>query len=303
MRSTTAKSLISLRNILFATDFSPTSEAALAHAAAWAQKHGATLHVAHVLLPPEPMVPFQGVATPLPPGHLEKEIRRQAESRLQEMESSPPLQGLEVRPVLSSGKPAEVLQELAGRRKADLLVLGTHGRTGVRRLLVGSVVERVLRSAQCPVLTIGPEAAVKASQPVKEIVCAVDLLPGSERTAAYACELAAGCGAQLTLFTVDEGDAQRFEYEATMAEVKGEMRMTEFLKDLKPACAAHPRVAVGFGVPAEAILNYIREHKTDLLVMGVRRREQLGAVEERILGGTSHHVLAHAPVPVLSIPG
>lgn len=302
MRPTLSPSRIAVKDVLFATDFSPASEVALDYAAAMARRHGATLHLVHVMPEAELMPTTQGYI-PGPSAYLE-DMRRETEERLHAQGQSPQLKDLNRRIVVEQGPPARVLKHIIEDSKIDLVVLGTHGRTGVRRLVLGSVAQQILHSAACPVLTIGPEVpADAAGKAIRTVACAVDLLPGSARTYSYGCALAAEYGAELVLLTVDEGDAQRFEYEAAMATVKGEMRLAEFLKAQQPACELQPRLAVGFGPPPEAILKLAEEHKADMLVMGARPSKGLAGVGERILGGTAHHVLAHARVPVLTVRG
>jgi nucleotide-binding universal stress UspA family protein len=302
MNPTLSKSGIALKNVLFATDFSPTSEVAFAFAASLARRHKATLHLVHALAE-APLLPTTQGYIPAPERYLE-EMRYEARSKLEELRQSGRLEDVKTSLVVDEGMPADVLKSIIAAENIDMVVLGTHGRTGVRHLVVGSVAEQVLRHAPCPVLTIGPAVpASAAARPVHTVACAVDLLPGSRKTAAYACALASEYGADLVLMTVDEGDAQRFEYEESMATVKGEMRLAEFQKTLKMECGLQTRLAVGFGPVPEAIFKLLEEHKADLLVMGARPASGFTGLGARLLGGTTHHVLAHAKVPVVTVRG
>jgi nucleotide-binding universal stress UspA family protein len=136
------------RKILFGTDFSHLSQEALARATALASESGATLLIAHVEEPP--MMYGAGAAY-----YSSPEVDRAALRRTLE-EVVPTDSGVPYEHVLLWGEPAHELAELARREHVDLMVLGTHGRTGMMRLLMGSVAERVVQESPCPVLTIKP---------------------------------------------------------------------------------------------------------------------------------------------------
>jgi nucleotide-binding universal stress UspA family protein len=131
-----------IRSILLATDFSAHSAAAAALACALARDYGARLHVLHVL--PLPILYGEGISA-VPPDDQEE----RATAQLEQIGA-----GLEVGRRLSEGDPATEILEAARTLPCDLIVLGTHGRTGLRRLLMGSVSEEVVRKAPCPVLIV-----------------------------------------------------------------------------------------------------------------------------------------------------
>jgi nucleotide-binding universal stress UspA family protein len=139
--------MLAIKTILFPTDFSERSEWAFRLACSLARDHGARLIVLHVLAPPQtvafeamPMLPAH------PPGH-----REELETRLRTLKAPA---GVAVEYRLEEGFAATEIVALAAASSADLIVMGTHGRTGLGRLLLGSVAEQVLRKAKCPVLTI-----------------------------------------------------------------------------------------------------------------------------------------------------
>ena len=149
------------RRILMATDFSPASEAALEEAARLARESGASLRLLHVYENPAvaalPYVPTDGYLDAL------IAARTEAESRMQRLLSRDALRGLEARAIVTKGLPGTQIVENAIREKADLIVMGTHGRRGVARLILGSVAAMVIAVAPCPVLTIrmAPREAAK----------------------------------------------------------------------------------------------------------------------------------------------
>lgn len=140
-----------MRKIVVATDFSTASRPAFAAALDAARRDGARLVVLHVMMPPSPFV-----GSDLPGSWLELEARarRDAERRLAAAVSQAERSGIATTGTLVKGAPAEVIVRIARREGADLIVIGTHGRSGLGRLFMGSVAARVLGTAKCPVLTV-----------------------------------------------------------------------------------------------------------------------------------------------------
>ena len=145
------------RRILMATDFSPASEAALEEAARLARESRATLWVLYVYQnPPANAVPYVPAES-----YLESlvAVRTEAEARMQGLVARGWLRDVDVRTVVVKGLPGSQIVETAIREKVDLIVMGTHGRRGLSRLLLGSVAAMVIAVAPCPVLTIRMPAA------------------------------------------------------------------------------------------------------------------------------------------------
>ena len=153
--------MISIKNILYATDFSSHSNQAYFHAVALAEGHGASLTILHVcqarpVIMGEGMVPAIGVES--------EDVdywRRQLE------QIRPVNDGIQVRHVLLEGSPAEEIIRYATEQAMDLIVMGTHGRTGLERLLMGSVAEQVVRGAPCSVLVVKMPKRVPVAQPAQ----------------------------------------------------------------------------------------------------------------------------------------
>jgi nucleotide-binding universal stress UspA family protein len=145
--------VIDLRRILVPTDFGEHSRNALNYGAALADKFRAALTLLHVLpydvlVPPDPML---AAPVPVPPPVGQEDDARAALDRLR---ADPKLDGLDVATEVVRGDPAEEIVRYARQREIDLIVLGTHGHTGLAHLLTGSTAERVVRRAPCPVLTV-----------------------------------------------------------------------------------------------------------------------------------------------------
>lgn len=139
-----------MNTILYATDFSSPSLAAFPVAVAMARDYGAKLLIAHIR--PIPVAAFaEGSFAFVDPEDGVADIRQRLEEKFNSSDA-----GVEVEYFVGEGDPATELLDLARARRCDLIVIGTHGRTGIMRLLAGSVAEQMLRHAPCPVLTIRP---------------------------------------------------------------------------------------------------------------------------------------------------
>jgi len=153
--------MISIKNILYATDFSSHSNQAYFHAVALAEGHGASLTILHVCQA-RPVIMGEGM---MPATGVESEDvdywRRQLE------QIRPVNDGIEVRHVLLEGSPAEEIIRYATEQAMDLIVMGTHGRTGLERLLMGSVAEQVVRGAPCSVLVAKMPKRIAVPQQAK----------------------------------------------------------------------------------------------------------------------------------------
>jgi nucleotide-binding universal stress UspA family protein len=142
-----------IRNILVGTDFSAASRPAFRRSVEMAVANGAALWIVHVAAPPVPLSP-EGYVLPRFYEDMMLSIRADAQKRLRTLLSRARKAGVRARSLILNGVPHEALNRAARRHRADLLILGTHGRTGLARLFVGSVASRVVATAPCPVLTV-----------------------------------------------------------------------------------------------------------------------------------------------------
>ena len=149
--------MLPIKTILHATDFSPRSECAFRLASALARDYEARLVVLHAV-PPPVVMPMNGVVPADP-----EESKARVREKLEALHADDPKVAMEHR--LVDGDPVHEILRAANETKADIIVMGTHGWTGLARLLMGSVAEGVVRKAPCPVLTLKtPMAAVKAAE-------------------------------------------------------------------------------------------------------------------------------------------
>lgn len=299
MKTLEAGKRIALSNILFATDFSPHSDVALPYALAIAHQYGAKLYGAHIASAQD----YLFTAPDLWPAHQDEEqqLRHEVVDRLDKQLSGVPHEAL-----FGVGDVWNALSQLIGKHAIDLLVVGTHGRTGTRKLLMGSVAEKIFRRATCPVLTIGPSVPSRADGKVQfeRILFATSF--GEESLAAlpYALSLAEEDRADLTILHVVEQPAAGV---LNLAEVKASIRhRLEQLVPPESASRCHVDCVVEFGHqfarPAERIVDIGRERDVDLIVLGVCPSH--GAMRTAThLANTGQHVVAHATCPVLTVRG
>jgi universal stress protein A len=143
-----------LSRILVPTDFSAPSDAALEYAKMLAERFGASMHVLHVMEEPDAAGAWGSEVYIAELPRMREAAQREAEKRLSEIFTTNERSRLKPSAEIADGRAARTIVEVARRQQIDLIVMGTHGRSGVARLLLGSVTEKVLRTAACPVLAV-----------------------------------------------------------------------------------------------------------------------------------------------------
>jgi nucleotide-binding universal stress UspA family protein len=303
METQEVQSAISLKRILVATDFSAASKVALHYAAAMAKRHGSKIYVTHVIPPvPRTFIPIE----PAPP-ELDTD-RTQAELDLQNFASSGSLERIDHEALLERGPIQNVLSEQIRQHEIDLLVLGTHGRSGIGTLLLGSVAEAIFRCVSCPVLTVGPLVPIepKDAGHVRQILFATDFGPASRTALPFAVSLAKEESAKLILLHVLTLDAGLYWYSSAdlIAQQKPVRQKTlDRLTHLIPEdehLPCTPEYLAPFDTLPWGILNVAEEREADLIVMGVDRSTFV-RTSFHIPWATAHGVVRHAKCPVLTV--
>jgi nucleotide-binding universal stress UspA family protein len=295
--------MVSLHRVLCPVDFSPVSRRALAHAAALARWYQAPLQAVHVVpLAPSMLVFPPGLnAVTITPAEKEA-VRRELEEFV--ASATEGLRAVEL--TLLDGDAATQIVIHAAEAGADLLVLGTHGRTGFERWVLGSVTEKVLRKVRCPVLTV-PPAPTDSPHPVfKRVLCGVDFSGSSQSALQYALSLAQEADAHLTLLYVlgwepEEELAASPQFDLAgyrrflLAQAQGRLEglVPEEARDW---CEIETRLACG--KPYREILRIAGEEKDDLIVLGVHGR---GVLDRMLFGSTTQAVVRQAGCPVLTV--
>jgi nucleotide-binding universal stress UspA family protein len=308
--------MIEIRHILCPTDFSDGARRALDQAMAIARWSGARVTVLHVVPPPASagaapdahMVPSAGV---LPTDHdaLRQEMRQFLEA------SSTPQDGVDL--LVREGPSAGEIVRQAELLRPDLLVMSTHGRSGLTRLILGSVTEHVLREAPCPILIVPPhlpDAVPATSGLYASILCPVDFADASAQALRFAVSLARGSRGRLTVLHVLGHDlhATPDMYDTLISDSglsdeeyqhrRGLFARQRLLEIVPGAADVDCRVEVvgPDGPPAQAILRRAAEQQSDLIVLGVQPRTGSNLL---LAGSTTHDVLRQAACAVLTLRG
>ena len=294
MKAAQARTGTTLKNILFATDFSAASDAAAPIAIQIARRYGAKLYGVHVngfdhytSAAPEAWAAMAGAA--------ERENKEDA-GRLNEQ-----LQSIEHEVVIGEGKIWEVISDLIKQKEIDLVVLGTRGRTGFGKALLGSVAEQILRQSPCPVLTVGPHVNLWSDEYAKmrEILYATDLAADFPIAAPYAISLAQENQAHLVLLHVIE-DSKAGDLVSSSEVVECKERKLQRLVAQQAGLWCDPAYIVERGPAAEKILDVAKRRRTDLIVLGARPAK---AFATHLNVGTVHKVVSQATCPVLTVRG
>ena len=285
------KPQISLKNILFATDFNAPARRALPFAVALASRYGARLYAAHV-------IPQEAYAL-TSPDSFDRALKQAEDSAgyaLNQIIVSLRHHGLKCDPLVGNGDIAEVINDFVQQYAADLLVVGTSSRAGLTKLLLGSVAEELIRESPCPVLTAGPQVMTLASGGVHNILCATDFSLASARATEFALCLATEYEAHLTLVHVMEGLPHTSPHLAVQL-------MHERMRETVPAELGlfhEPEIVVETGPVGEKVLGLASDWSADLIVMGLRGAGSFAQTESRF-GSIAHKVLSQALCPVLTV--
>jgi nucleotide-binding universal stress UspA family protein len=148
--------LMQIRSILLPTDFSECGNYALSYAASLARTFGASIICVHVIEPMVPTVGYSGMTEPLPIADITDQLEDSAERELPKFAESEECVGLEIEELIAHGEAASEIVRVANERNVDLIVVSSHGRTGLGRILFGSTAEAIVRHASCPVLVVKP---------------------------------------------------------------------------------------------------------------------------------------------------
>jgi nucleotide-binding universal stress UspA family protein len=292
-----------IHRILYATDLTSASEPAWSEAQRLGRLFGAEIVLLHVVAPP-PVFPVEGYIPPRVYEDLLESGRRDAQERFDRMLGSVAGSGFKLRLRLEEGQPSARILEVATQEAADLLVVGTHGRTGVERLILGSVADRMVRQANCPVLTVRSTPEGGPRREIRRICYATDFSPTARAAWPWVIALASAAGAEVDLVHVTfqpvadrHMSAETIGRMATLLHEQGRTEAERFLEQSTlPRDRVHVRLSEG--VPGEQIVHRAQEHAADLIVMGTHGWS--GGVRW-MLGSVAHHVIQTAPCPVLTV--
>lgn len=306
--------IVGFKRVLVATDFSPASDRALAYALPIVRRYHSALSIVHAI-PPETR---ESITWDPLPRELDRQ-RLEAEQEMGRLTEEARINDLNPHMLLEQGPVWEVLSAIVQREDTDLLVLGTHGRGGLKKLALGSVAEVVLRLAACPVLTVGPHVppAGPGGKAFNAILFATDFGPASARAFPYALSLAEECQSKLILLhmvppmplaMIGPGAYCPGVYVAqdlTEWQVTMKAKSARMLTELVPANSkliSQPEYLVGMDFLPEGILGAAAAHNVDLIVMGANRARS-ARMAAHLPWVLTHDVICEAKCPVLTVMG
>lgn len=280
---------IAFKNILFLTDFSEASQAAMQYAAVLTKHHNATFFAAHVQTPTAPTY-VEGAA-------LVKYFDELREQKREELTKLVDPLDVTSHVLVSEGSIEYAIQRWTVVYGIDLIVIGTHGWRGLQRLLLGSTAELILRSAICPVLTVGPHVPKLERDPnyIDRMVFATDLTQQTEFAVSYALSFAHERCAHLTFLHVLGKHAYIPDRERVIEYCERELRR------LAPSDAGRwcdPKFMVVEGDPAQEILDFAEADNSDLIVLGLPK-DKIFSTHFRT--GVTYNVVSGAHCPVLTV--
>lgn len=301
--------MVEFRNVLCPIDLSEASSRPLAYAAAFARWYEARLTVLHVVPTFDPMQVRSGalgdpvrILSPMTRDEILGELRRAVDAA--------GAGTLDIALATDAGGAAETIVDHAARMSADLLVMGTRGRGGFERLLLGSVTEKVLHTAPCPILTVPPHAVPTMPEELvfRRILCPMDFSPSALQAFGFAVDLARQANGSVTVLHVIEwlvAEEPRAHAHFNVSDYRQHLaadahaRLQALLADeAQTWCETEALVVIGRA--HREVLAIAAARQTDLIVMGAQGR---GSVGLALFGSTTQHVVRAATCPVMTVRG
>jgi nucleotide-binding universal stress UspA family protein len=280
---------LTFERILVPTDFSEVSQRALEFAKVIAKRGNSELLLLHVDPPVDSIIPLEAAWIDV------TEVQAQREEQMEQSGAALRSEGFRAQAISGTRPLCDETLSAVKQYKVNLIVLGTHGKKGLERLMLGSDAEAILRHASCPVLSVGPAVPNLKDKTwsIREIICAMTLDPRSAEVVAYAHKLAELHQAELVLFHVKTSSDQKDDAGwASFEEAFDRYIPKDFGK--RPRLRTH----VASGSPGTSIADVAKQRGSDLIVMGAHPASW---VATHLARGTAAKVLAEAPCPVMTL--
>lgn len=287
MQSLATATSISFKNILFLTDFSEASESALAYALGAARHYGAQLFPAHAS---DPEVLAETIAE-----HVIEEVVENSQKRLRALVKE---KDVSTHPLFFRGNIETVLARWIDEHGIDLVVIGTHGRRGMDRFILGSTAEVIFRHAPCPVLTVGPHVALRPyhGYTAENILFPTDLGAHAEFAATYALSFARETHGRITLMHVLTSD-QAFQRGRSELIDSAYRKLQKLVPDdAREWCT--PEIVVEIGDPSLEVMGFAEKERPDLIVLGLPYNKRFST---HFRAGITYRIISGAPCPVLTV--
>lgn len=296
-----------ISRILCPVDFSEPSRHAIDHAVVIAGWYKAPIAALHVYNPVPPPVGGFDTAGYEPRTVPDPQAVNELRDAVRQSFASAVAAGVEVQTLIDHGSAASSIVDRARTLPADLIVMGTHGTGGFEHLLLGSVTEKVLRKARCPVMTVPPRARSTSRLPFKRLLCPIDFSESSRAALELAFSFAQEGDAELTLLHVIEWPPADEEPPSTWGlnvpeyrqyqEQDARSKLQKLVPDsVSQWCSPHTHIARG--KPYREILGHAAEGGVDAIIMGVTGRS---ALDQTLFGSTTNQVVRRATCPVLTL--
>lgn len=297
MKALQLEPLISVKNILYPTDFSPVAESAFPFVCAVARMFKSRVTAVHVRT-----LHFEALMPPFSFPHRVESTDQLIEKLQGTLDDE--LKDLEHELLVGEGEVWDFIANVIEEREIDLVVIGTQGKSGLEKFMLGSVAELIFRQANCPVLRIGPHAVANNTDAweMTNILLATDFTPESLAACPLAFSLARERHARLTLLNVLERpeaedliDPQRY--------IDSTVRMLQHQVPKVVTEDCQLAYVVTGGNPPDEIIKVAKERRTDLIVLGVRSASGRLGLATHLARPTAYHVVSKAPCPVLTVRG
>ncbi|MBF0558116.1 MAG: universal stress protein [Nitrospirae bacterium] len=282
------------QKIVVAFDGSEYSKAALLEASNWIKKHGGSAVLVHAVF-------FDEEEFGAIPEQLEKRMIFGKHVCCQAKEEISASLGINLESIICEGEPHETIVEIAGSKGSDLIAIGTHGRKGIKRLLMGSVTSAVIAGAPCDVLVVKKPCTV-CTGTYGSVLVPFDGSQFSKKALDRACALAKADGGSVTVLYVIP------RYEEMIGFVKNDSirqslrqeasKIIDSAKDIAGAVGITVNTVVEDGYPSDSIIESAKKLKTDLIIIGSYGWQ---GINRAIMGSTTERVIMDAPCPVLAV--
>jgi nucleotide-binding universal stress UspA family protein len=278
---------ISFKNILFLTDFSEASSAAVAYATGMARHFNAQLYAGHSC---DPVILTETAGT-----NILQEVEDNSRARLDTLAKGT---GTKTVPLFALGSVANTVPFWINEHGIDLIVMGTNGRRGLQHFLMGSTAEAIVRSATCPVLTVGPHVTTRPYHDfsVESILFPTDLGKHAEFGAQYALSVAQESCAGVTFMHVVTQDEAFQRDRSALVETTYQKLEKIAPPDAKEWCK--PNFIVEVGDPVKELLGYAETERPDLIVLGLPAGKKFNGTFH---SSVTYKIIAGAPCPVLTV--
>jgi nucleotide-binding universal stress UspA family protein len=282
---------VRFKNILFATDFSTASQTALKYALPLARKYGSRILVTHVSSP----LAFSAT----PSGRTARAAVETDRDIMQSMaQLEPQLKDVPHEFIIRRGEVWKEIAAIIEEKAITLVVIGTHGRSGATKVIMGSVAEETFRHSRCPVLTVGPNVCGEPEtfSDMRTILCPIDFHPESLAALPYATSLAEQNEARLYLVYIAGGAVDELPAPSLKAALRA-------LISPEAGLWCEPKAFVESGNPANKIVELAAELSADVIVLAVKTAERLANKPPHLALETAYKVVTESICPVLTVRG